>query len=80
MPMYIAPKLRKMVLGAPIVCNPNAPIEEERSRISQGLMEAITQTACALPRHKVVPYRNIPRRLYPWNTFKEVETLEKTPS
>ncbi len=69
-PLYIAPELKKMVLGKPIRFRPDAPIAEERSRIRQYLMNEITAIACALPRHRVIPYRNIRHRDYPYNTSK----------
>ena len=31
------------------------------------LMDAVTDMACALPEHTVIPYRNIPKRYYPSN-------------
>lgn len=66
-PLYIAPKLRQMHLGEPIRFDPEAPIEEERARIRGYLMDAVTDMACALPEHTVIPYRNIPKRYYPSN-------------
>ncbi len=66
-PMYIAPKLKKMYIGKPTTFNPEAPMDEERIRICNYLMEEITQIARALPLHTVVPYRNIPKKLYPKN-------------
>jgi len=69
-PLYIAPKLKKMYLGKPIrICAAN-PMEEERRRICDYLMNEITQIACSLPEHTVVPYRNIPKKLYPSNIQK----------
>ena len=66
-PLYIAPKLKKMYIGKPIrFCAAN-PIDEERRRICDYLMHEITKIAVAQPVHTVVPYRNIPRRLYPKN-------------
>lgn len=66
-PMYIAPSLKKMILGKPVrYCSEN-PIEEERKRICAQVMNEITEIARALPRHRVVPYRNIPKRNYPYN-------------
>jgi hypothetical protein len=41
-------------------------------------MEQITLTACALPPHTVVPYRNIPQKYYPSNVPCEVPAYEKT--
>jgi len=70
-PLYIAPNLRKMYFGKPVVFSPDAPAEEERRRICDYLMGEITNIACNLPEHIVVPYRNIPKHLYPKNTQKE---------
>lgn len=70
-PLYIAPKLKKMVLGKPIrFCGSN-PMDTERRRICNYLMEEITQMAVSLPEHTVIPYRNIPKKLYPSNKIKE---------
>lgn len=66
-PLYLAPALKKMIYGQPIVFDPNAPIEAERRRICRTCMERITAMAESLPLHTVVPYRNIPKRLYPRN-------------
>lgn len=66
-PMYVCPNLRKTVFGAPIYYDPKADPEAERRRVCAALQQAITDLACALPPHRVVPYRNIPRRLYPMN-------------
>lgn len=66
-PLYIAPRLKKMYLGEPTrFCPENSP-EEERRRICDHLREEISSIARSLPRHRVVPYRNIPKRLYPYN-------------
>ena len=70
-PLYIAPKLKQMHLGKPIQFNPEVPMDEERDRICQYLMGEITEIACALPEHTVIPYRNIPKKDYPKNTAKE---------
>ncbi len=75
-PMYIAPKLKKMYFGEPIRFNAESPIEEERTRICEYLMDAITEIAEALPEHTVVPYRNIPKKLYPSNKLTEEENEE----
>lgn len=72
-PMYLAPKLKKMYFGKPTVFNPNAPIDEERRRICNYLSEQITNIGMSLPRHIVVPYNNVPRRLYTTNIPCEVE-------
>ena len=39
-------------------------------------MDSITDIACHLPEHTVVPYRNIPKKFYPKNTQEEI--YEKT--
>ena len=74
-PMYIAPKLRKLVLGKPIVFRALALIAEERRRICGYLMYEITRLACALPLHTVIPYRNIPKKDYPKNQIEEKQEL-----
>ena len=76
-PLYIAPYLRKMYLGKPIrFCAENS-MEQERKRISRYLMTEITDIACSLPEHIVVPYRNIPKKYYTTNIPKEAVN-EKT--
>ena len=70
-PMYVAPKLRQAHLGQPIRFDPEAPMDQERQRICDYLMEQVTEIARALPEHTVVPYRNIPKKLYPSNKQEE---------
>lgn len=70
-PLYIAPELKKMYLGEAIRFSSDTPIAEERRRICDYLMKEITDIACGLPEHTVVPYRNIPKKYYPKNTYKE---------
>ena len=70
-PLYIAPKLKKMILGKPIRFSPAAPIEEERRRINEFLMTEITDIARSLPEHVVIPYRNIPKKYYKTNISEE---------
>lgn len=72
-PLYIAPNLKKMYLGKGIKFLSDAPINEERRRICDCLMKEITDIASGLPPHTVIPYRNIPKRLYPKNVQKEAE-------
>ena len=79
-PIYIAPALDKTVIGKPIVFDPTKPIAGERSRICACLMDSITSMAVSLPEHTVVPYRNIPKKLYPKNIPLEVYSDEKTGS
>lgn len=70
-PLYIAPALKKMYIGKPIrYCAAN-PIAEERKRICDYLMQQITDIAVSLPKHKVVPYKNIPRKDYLSNIPEE---------
>lgn len=71
-PMYVAPALKKTFFGAPIEYDPDADPREELVRVREALVEAITAMAVAQPRHRVVPYRNIPRRQYPMNLPDEV--------
>ncbi len=78
-PMYLTPTLKKICLGTPIVFDPQAPIAAERARICDGLMQAITDMAQALPPHTVIPYENLPRKAYPMNLPREAKTNhEKT--
>lgn len=77
-PLYIAPSLKKMYIGKPLRFCAEAPIKEERRRICDYLMTEITEIARALPEHTVVPYRNIPKRLYPSNIPSEANKNEKT--
>ena len=76
-PMYIAPNLGKMCLGQPICFRPGEPMDDERPRIRDYLMREITDMACALPEHTVVPYRNIPKKDYPSNTLPKEAAHEK---
>ena len=71
-PLYIAPTLRRLYIGTPVRFDSTAPIKEERERICTYLMEEITSIACELPLHRVVPYKNIPKKEYPVNVVSEV--------
>ena len=71
-PLYIAPDLKKMVYGKPVAFCSENPAAEEKMRIRDYLMQEITVMARSLPRHTVVPYRNIPKREYPCNIPDEV--------
>lgn len=70
-PMYLAPRLRKVYFCKPIRFDPTAPIAEERRRICQALMDSITAQAESLPEHIVVPYPNIPKKDYKTNHSTE---------
>ena len=61
-----------MSFGAPLAFDPKAPIADERRRLCGAIMDAITDMAVSQPLHTVVPYPNIPRRLYPKNLPLEV--------
>ena len=76
-PLYITPALKKMYIGKPIQYDPAAPMEAERARIRDYLMAEITHMARSLPAHQVVPYRNVPKKLYPMNVDYEVEQHEE---
>lgn len=71
-PMYVAPRLGKVVFGAPVALDPKAKPDEETRRVRGALMDAITDMAVAQPRHRVIPYPNIPKEDYPWNRPDEV--------
>ena len=70
-PMYIAPKLKKLYIGKPIRFNAAEPMDTERGRICNGLMDAVTELGRTAPEHTVIPYRNIPKKLYPSNIPQE---------
>ena len=70
-PVYLAPELKTMYLGKPEYYDPANPAGEERHRICNYLMDTITQMAQSLPRHRVVPYPNMPKRQYPYNIPQE---------
>ena len=69
---------KTMYLGEPVRFDPDAPPKEECRRVSGELMARITDLAVSLPRHRVVPYRNIPKKNYPYNTPLEVYPYEET--
>lgn len=71
LPVYIAPALKKICIGKPIRFQPEAVMDEERRRICDYLMDSITDIACRLPEHTVIPYRNISKKQYLSNIVKE---------
>ena len=77
-PMYLAPALKTLTFGDPIRYDPAEPMETQRERLGQALEAAVTALGEAQPPHRVVPYRNIPKKLYPMNRRTEVSTNEKT--
>ena len=70
-PMYVAPRLRKIIFGRPVTFDHTAPAGDERKRICKAMADSITGIAGSLPEHTVVPYPNMPSRHYPTN--KEIE-------
>ena len=70
-PFYVAPALGIACCGEPLRFDPDAPMDAERARLKRELMGEITALAESLPRHRVVPYRNIRKRDYPYNIKKE---------
>ena len=66
-PLYLAPDLKEMHLGKPVRFSSENVIDEERKRICGYLMDEITKIACALPLHKVVPFKNKPKKEYVTN-------------
>lgn len=74
-PMYIAPCLRKMVIGKGIVFDGANDITAERHRIAEYLANGITELARTLPEHTVVPFKNIPKKNYLTN--KDIDKLPK---
>lgn len=63
-PVYIAPRMRKLYIGRGTTFEGEKQAEEERKRIAKYLAEEITKMARKLPEHVVVPYRNIPKKYY----------------
>ena len=71
-PLYLAPALKTMTFGPPVRFRGEEPIEAERSRICRYLTDEITRMALAQPKHRVVPYANMPKRQYPQSLPLEV--------
>ena len=64
-PIYLAPRLKKMVIGKPIRYDASIQPAKQREKINLYLMEEITRLAEELPLHTVVPYLNMPKKKYP---------------
>ena len=71
-PMYVAPRLHRIFLGKPVCYDSGADPAAENRRVLDALFDAITDMACAQPKHRVVPYRRIPGQKYPMNLSDEV--------
>lgn len=63
-PMYVCPKLKKVIYGTPTRFDPDNPMDAERQRINTYLMEEITRLALSQPEHIVVPYPNLSKKEY----------------
>src|SRR5690554_6333513 len=63
-PVYICPKLKKMMIGSKITFDETKDIVEERSKVTRHLKDEITSMALSLPRHKVIPYDAKEKRKY----------------
>ena len=77
-PLYLAPNLNRMYIGKPIRFSAQADMEQERRRICNYLMAEITDMACALPEHVVIPYNNVTKKHHTTNLPKEVTPSAKT--
>ncbi len=75
-PLYICPQRRELHIGKPVFFDPEKPMDSQRHEICVYLMDAITDMATALPRHRVVPYPNMAKKDYPWS--REEVTHENT--
>ena len=75
-PMYLAPALKAVYFGEPVVFDADAPIASERKRICSALMDRITQIAVSLPEHTVIPYPNVSKKYYGKNLPLEDYTNE----
>jgi len=76
-PMYLAPKLKKMVFGGPIYFDMGSNPGEERKRVSNALMDSITNMARSLPAHTVIPYPNMPPKKYPKNIESKTDEMKR---
>ena len=70
-PMYAAPALKKVCFGKPVYYDDTADPDVERRRVCQALMDGVTAMGEALPRHRVVPYLNLPKKDYPMSRPEE---------
>ena len=70
-PLYVTPRLKRLVFGKPIRYCAAYSKDQDRERICDYLMKEITALAYSLPAHTVVPYKNIPKKMYPSNVISE---------
>ena len=66
-PMYHAASIKTVIFGKPIEYDPEMEMEAQRAKICEYLKEEITRLAKELPQHKVVPYKNIKKKDYPYS-------------
>ncbi len=66
-PMYAAPSIRKVAIGKPVYYDDAARPSEERTRVCEALMDAVTALGKSLPRHRVTPFPNLPRKEWRWS-------------
>ena len=64
-PMYICRDFKKIIIGKPIMYQPEQEMESERNRIVHYLQEQISALGDALPNHVIVPYENINKKNRP---------------
>ena len=50
-----------------LIYDPTKPAHDERTRISEYLMDAVTEIGRGLPKHTVVPFENVAKDKYPEN-------------
>lgn len=70
-PMYVTPALRKICFGKPVYYDPASSPEAEMRRVCDALMAGVTELGTSLPRHRVVPFWNLPKKDYPMNRPEE---------
>ncbi len=70
-PMYVCPKLKKLVFGKPIMYSPDSKSSDEAERICSYLQDSISEMAYKMPRHRVVPYPNVSKKYYLYNERKQ---------
>lgn len=63
-PMYIAPKLKKVVFGEKIQFNPDVEFNIHKQQINDYIKNTITSLAKELPVHTVIPYLNVSKKEY----------------
>ena len=66
-PMYVCPRLKKLVFGEPIWYSPDNSSADEAERICTYLQDSISEIAYKMPKHRVVPYPNVSKKYYPLN-------------